>query len=186
MLPQLFEDALPAPLHMHLSGEIAESDPAPLRTAFLAALLQVTTERRVSIVNALTVAQEIGVTLEVVAEHAAPAFASLMTLWAGERRIAATVLGGGPRIVDIDGYELDAIPHGAWIVTRHEDVPGMVGRIGTILGQANVNIATMQVARDAQHAAALMVLAVDRAPGGEHVAAMRAIPGMRRVDVAVL
>lgn len=185
LLPQLFDDALRMPLRMHVSGEIAAADPQPLRSAFLAALLQTTTERRVSIVNAEAVAREIGVALELLADPQPAPFASLLAIWAGPHRIGATVLSGGPRVVQIDGYELDAIPQGAWIVTRHEDVPGMVGRVGTILGNAGVNISTMQVARDSQSGLALMVLAVDRPAGGGHMEELRAIPGMQRVDAPV-
>ena len=186
LVPQLFDESLRLPLHMHLAGEIAASNPEPLRTAFLAALLQTTTERRVSIVNARAVADEIGVALEVTIDPEPSAFASLMTLSAGTHRIASTVLAGGPRIVEIDGYELDAIPQGAWIVTRHRDVPGMVGRVGTILGEAGVNISTMQVARNRVAEEALMVLAIDRPVSRVHLEAMRAVPGMRRVDAPVL
>lgn len=185
LLPQLFDDALRVPLRMHVSGEIASADVQPLRTAMLAALLQTTTERRVSIVNADAVAREIGVTLEIVADPQPAPFASLLAVWAGPHRVGATVLSGGPRIVQIDGYELDAIPQGAWIVTRHEDVPGMVGRVGTILGNAGVNISTMQVARDAQGGEALMILAIDRPIGREHLDDLRRIAGMRRVDAPV-
>ena len=185
LLPQLFDDALRVPLRMHVSGEIASADVQPLRTAMLAALLQTTTERRVSIVNADAVAREIGVTLEIVADPQPAPFASLLAVWAGPHRVGATVLSGGPRIVQIDGYELDAIPQGAWIVTRHEDVPGMVGRVGTILGNAGVNISTMQVARDAQGGDALMVLAIDRPIGREHLDELRRIAGMQRVDAPV-
>jgi D-3-phosphoglycerate dehydrogenase len=185
LLPQLFEDALRTPLRMHLSGEIASADVQPLRAAFLAALLQTTTARRVSIVNADAVAREIGVTLEIVPDPQPAPFASLLAIWADSHRIGATVLSGGPRVVQIDGYELDAIPHGAWIVTRHEDVPGMVGRVGTILGNAGVNISTMQVAREPQGGPALMVLAVDRAIEREHLEELRRIPGMQHVDAAV-
>lgn len=185
LLPQLFDDALRVPLRMHLRGEIAAADAQPLRTAFLAALLQTTTERRVSIVNAEAIAREIGVALDIVADPQPAPFASLLEIWAGPHRIGATVLSGGPRIVQIDGYELDAIPQGAWIVTRHEDVPGMVGRVGTILGNAGVNISTMQVARDAQGGPALMVLAVDRQIGREHLVELRGAAGMQRVDAPV-
>jgi D-3-phosphoglycerate dehydrogenase len=186
LVPQLFEDALGGPLRMHLDGEIASSDSAPLQTAFLAGLLQTTTERRVSIVNARAVAEEIGVVLECSADPVPGAFASLLSVTAGRHRLAASVLSGGPRVVQIDGYELDAIPQGAWIVTRHEDVPGMVGRVGTILGEAHVNISTMQVARDPDGGDALMVLAVDRPVSAQALEAVRAIPGMHRVDAAVL
>jgi D-3-phosphoglycerate dehydrogenase len=185
LLPQLFEDALRTPLRMHVSGEIAAADAQPLRTAFLAALLQTTTERRVSIVNAEAVAREIGVSLDVVADPQPAAFASLLAIFAGPHRAGTTVISGGPRIVQIDGYELDAIPQGAWIVTRHEDVPGMVGRVGTMLGSAGVNISTMQVARGAEGGAALMVLAIDRPVTREHLDALRSIPGMHRVDAPV-
>jgi D-3-phosphoglycerate dehydrogenase len=185
LLPQLFDDALRTPLRMHLSGEIAAADAQPLRTAFLAALLQTTTERRVSIVNAEAVAREIGVSLDVVVDPQPAAFASLLALVAGSHRVGTTVLSGGPRVVQIDGYELDAIPQGAWIVTRHEDVPGMVGRVGTILGSAGVNISTMQVAREAQGGTALMVLAIDRPVTRDHLDALRSIPGMHRVDAPI-
>lgn len=185
LLPQLFDDALRTPLRMHVSGEIALADPQPLRAAFLAALLQTTTERRVSIVNAEALAREIGVTLELVAEPQPAPFASLLAIWAGPHRLGTTVLSGGSRIVQIDDYELDAIPQGAWIVTRHEDVPGMVGRVGTILGNAGVNISTMQVSRNPQGGAALMVLAIDRPVSREHLEQLRAVSGMQRVDAPV-
>ena len=185
LVPQLFEDALRAPLRMLPGGELATADPQPLIAAFLAALLQTTTERRVSIVNAQTVAKEIGVSVEIVPEPESPEFASFLSIVAGDRRITATVLAGGPRVVDIDGFELDAIPQGAWILTRHEDVPGMVGRVGSILGDAGVNISTMQVAREPHGPAALMVLAVDRPIRPADLEKMRRIVGMRRVDAVV-
>jgi D-3-phosphoglycerate dehydrogenase / 2-oxoglutarate reductase len=185
IVPQLFDDALAVPLRMHTGGELSSADARPLLSAFLAALLQTTTERRVSIVNADRIAKEIGVNIEVIAEPNSPAFAAFLAIYAGPHRVMATVLSAEPRIVEVEGYELDVIPQGAWIVTRHEDVPGMVGRIGSILGDAGVNISTMQVARDAHSQSALMVLVVDRAPAREHLEAMRAIAGMRRVDTVV-
>lgn len=186
LAPQLFEDALRLPLRVQLAGEIADADPEPLRAAFLSALLASTTDRRVSIVNASRVATEMGVALEVVAGDAAPAYASLLVVHAGDRRIAATSLRGSPRVVEIDGYELDADPRGVWIVTHHEDVPGMVGRVGSILGEAAINISTMQVARRPAGGDALMVLAVDRPLERDRLAELRALPGMHRVDVAAL
>ncbi len=183
LIPQLFADALRAPLRMQLSGEIAQNDSEPLRAAFLSALLQATTDRRVSAVNARDVAREVGVTLEIVDEPVASAYAAVIAVSAGAHRFIATTLSGGARIVQLDAYELDAIPEGTWIVTRHEDVPGMVGRVGTILGQARVNISTMQVARDSSCGEALMILVVDRVLDRAHLQALRTIEGMRRVDV---
>jgi D-3-phosphoglycerate dehydrogenase len=186
LLPQLFEDALQLPLRVHLAGEIGASDPEPISAALLAAMLQTTTDRRVSIVNARRIAQEIGVALEATAEPGDCPYASLLTVWAGPHRVASTVLSGEPRIVQIDDYELDAIPEGTWIVTRHRDVPGTVGRAGTILGDAAINISTMQVARNAAAGEAMMVLVIDRLPQRADLEALRTIPGMQRVDAAVL
>ena len=182
LVPQLFGSA--APMHLHLRGEIPEEEAHPLRAAFLAAYLQTTTERRVSIVNALAVAAELGIALEAAVDTSQTGFHSTLSVRAGDHRIAATMLAGTVRIAELDGYELDAAAQGAWIVTRHDDVPGMVGRVGTLLGEAGVNIATMQVARNAD--SALMVLAVDRAPDRDLLDRLRAISGMRRVDAAVL
>ncbi|HZT11281.1 MAG TPA: ACT domain-containing protein, partial [Candidatus Baltobacteraceae bacterium] len=112
-------------------------------------------------------------------------FSSYIAILGGSHRITATVVSGEPRIVEIDRFELDAIPQGAWIVTRHEDVPGVVGRVGTILGDAGINISTMQVARAPGSPLALMVMAIDRPPQREQLEAMRSMAGMHRVDAAV-
>ena len=64
------------------------------------------------------------------------AFASVLRVSGGATSIAGTSTYAGPRIVAIDGYEIDAIPNGPMLLTRHHDVPGMIGRVGTILGEA--------------------------------------------------
>jgi len=92
----------------------------------------------------------------------------------------------GPRIVEIDGFEMDAVANGTMMLTYHRDVPGMVGRIGTILGEANVNISTMQVARNARGGQAMMVLEVDREierPVVERIANIEGISAVRVVAI---
>ena len=185
LVPQLFEDAVRDPIRLHTGGDLAATDAPPILAAFLAALLQTTTERRVSIVNAHQVANEVGVSVEVVPDTQPSPFSSYIAILGGTHRITATVVSGEPRIVEIDRFELDAIPQGAWIVTRHEDVPGVVGRVGTILGDAGINISTMHVARTAGSPLALMVMAVDRPPQREQLEEVRAMAGMHRVDAAV-
>jgi D-3-phosphoglycerate dehydrogenase len=66
-------------------------------------------------------------------------------------------------------------------IARHRDVPGMIGRVGTILGDAQVNISTMQVSRNTVGGDAVMVLSTDRAAGEATLAALRAIPGIADV-----
>lgn len=182
---QLFGEALARPISMHLLGDLAQSEAEPLRAAFLAAFLQSTTDRRVSTVNSLALARELGVELETIADAQKQGFSSVLAVSFGQHRIAGSVIGNLSRIVQIDGYELDVEPKGLWIVTRHQDVPGMVGRIGTMLGKSGVNIAAMQVSRvggsSEGEAIALMVLAVDRMIDRDLLDAMRAVPGMHRV-----
>jgi len=72
------------------------------------------------------------------------------------------------------------------LVTRHRDVPGMVGRIGTILGNARINISTMQVARTQRGGGAMMVLDVDRSVGREALDAIAAVEGVESVRMIAL
>ncbi|MGH7729381.1 MAG: ACT domain-containing protein, partial [Vulcanimicrobiaceae bacterium] len=179
--PQLsHERALPA-FALVLEGRIAQHDPEPLVTAFLAGLLQATTERRVSVVNARALAHELGVALEVRADPQAGSYAAALRVLGGETSLAGTCVAGAPRIVAIDGFEVDMVPSGAMLLTQHRDVPGMIGRVGTILGEAHVNISTMQVSRTGPGGDAIMVLATDRRTDEAALARLREIPGVASV-----
>ena len=162
MLPQLFDGVLRQEIALILRGDLADVAAEPFVAAALAGALPFVSDRRVTMVNAVGVAREIGVRTLVVRESPSRAFRASIVLAAGQHRLEGTVLHGGLRIVEIDGFEVDAIAEGAMVVTRHRDVPGMVGRIGTILGDAGVNISTMQVARSEPGGGAMMVLDVDR------------------------
>ena len=169
-----------------LGGNLADVPPEPLTRAFLSGLLQATTDRRVSVVNAGAIARELGIVAEARGDARDSAYASSLRLIADGTTITGTSIGGAPRIVELDGYELDATAAGAMLLTRHRDVPGMIGRVGTILGDAQVNISTMQVSRNTVGGDAIMVLSVDRPTGEATLAALRAVPGIadvRSVDV---
>lgn len=180
LYPQLREATNLMPVSMTLRGEIAEVDAAPLVTAFLSGLLQGTAERRISVVNADAVAQERGISVEV---HTRPSdeWVSSLEVSTGSQKIVGAALHQGLRIVQIDDFEIDANPAGSLIVTRHRDIPGMIGRVGTVLGDAGINISSMQVARSPKGDDAMMVLAVDRVPEGATVEALRKISGMLSV-----
>ena len=75
--------------------------------------------------------------------------------------MAGTVANGEPRLVRIDDSWLDMAPSPLMVVTHHRDKPGTMGRIGLILGEADVNISSMTLARTASRQDALMLLAVD-------------------------
>jgi len=186
VLPQLFDEALRHEIALVLQGDLAEMDADPFVAALLAGALPFVSDRRVSTVNAVAVAREIGVRTMVAREGAKAPFRASLSVAAGEHRLTGTVLPTGVRIVEIDGYELDAIAEGDMLVTRHRDVPGMVGRIGTILGDANVNISTMQVARSQRGASAMMVLDVDRGVGRDVLDAIAGVAGIESVRLVSL
>jgi D-3-phosphoglycerate dehydrogenase len=169
-----------------LGGGLADVPAAPLVRAFLSGLLQATTDRRVSVVNAEAIANELGIVVDARGEPSTSSYAASLRLLGEGTSITGTSVAGSPRIVELDGYEIDATPVGAMLITRHADVPGMIGRVGTILGDARVNISTMQVSRNTQGGDAIMVLSTDRPAGEATLAALRAVPGIgsvRSLDV---
>jgi D-3-phosphoglycerate dehydrogenase len=147
-------------LTLELAGEIAEHDSTPLAAAFLAGLLETATDERVNAVNAPLLARERGLHL---AEHLtseSPRYPSLLTI-SGTTVVAGTVSAGEPRLVRLDDYWVDMPPAGWMLVTRHHDRPGTMGRIGLMLGEADVNISAMHLGRSGPRADALMILALD-------------------------
>jgi D-3-phosphoglycerate dehydrogenase len=181
LYPQLADQATLPPLGIVMQGKIAALEPEPVATAFLSGLLQMTTDRRVSIVNARAIAAELGVRVEVRGDDRVTAFASMLRIEGGATRVTGTHAFGGPRIVAIDGFEIDAIPSGPMLITRHHDVPGMIGKVGTILGEASINISTMQVSRVDAGGQALMILSTDRRTDPATIDRLRAIPGIESV-----
>ncbi len=108
-------------------------------------------------------------------------YAGALRITGGSMTVTGTSVNGSLRIVEAGGFEIDAPPMGDMIVTQHHDVPGMIGRVGTLLGDAKVNIASMQVSRNAIGGDAIMVLGIDRPADDATLAALRAISGVRSV-----
>ena len=152
-------------LTIELAGGLAEHDASPLTAAALRGVLGVSTTERVNLVNAASLAKARG--LRVVERKTSDAghHAALLTLTGdvagGHVTVGGTVVNGEPRLVRLDDYRLDMAPAATLLITRHEDRPGTVGRIGLILGEADVNISEMHLARTQPRADAFMILALD-------------------------
>ncbi|WP_124727296.1 phosphoglycerate dehydrogenase [Staphylospora marina] len=160
---------LPGPvreLKVILAGEVSDLDSSLLTRAVLSGLLARHLDR-VNEVNALHLARERGIR---VTEQKIPdtaGFTQQIRLEAetshGTVTVSGTVLNGlGPRIIRVDGYSVDVAPKGHLLFIRHHDQPGAIGRVGTLLGNHGINIATMQVGRQAAGGAAIMVLRIDK------------------------
>jgi D-3-phosphoglycerate dehydrogenase len=91
-----------------------------------------------------------------------------------------------PRIVEINGYRVDAVPTGHMLVAPHQDRPGIIGKVGTLMGQAGINIATMQVGRKTQGGQAVMVLGTDAPLSPDLLDAICQIEGIQGAKQVVL
>jgi D-3-phosphoglycerate dehydrogenase / 2-oxoglutarate reductase len=154
-----------ARVEVTLAGAIADSDPELLARAVLAGLLDPVTAGPVNLVNAHLVAAERGVSIAIHRTESTGAYKSVLTVCTetaeGRKLIAGTVFDGQPRIVQLRDLNIEFTPEGYILVLSYEDRPGMVGRIGSILGGLNVNIASMHVGRKTKRGRAIVVLLLD-------------------------
>jgi D-3-phosphoglycerate dehydrogenase len=106
---------------------------------------------------------------------------------AAQRRATGTVFGQDmPRLVSLDDYRLEAYLDGCLLVFRHEDVPGIIGSVGTVFGQHGVNIAQMAVGRASPGGQAVGVLNLDGEPPAAALEAVRHLPAISSATVVQL
>jgi D-3-phosphoglycerate dehydrogenase len=178
-------------LDVEVRGEITQYDVRVLELAALKGVFSDVVEEQVSYVNAPLLAAERGVAVRLVTDPDSPDHRNLITLRGTladgtQVSVSGTLVGIGQRerLVEVDGYEVDIEPTEHLAFFRYEDRPGMVGTVGMILGEAAVNIAGMQVARDTKGGHALVALTVDSGIPGSvleeigdsiHAASVRAV-----------
>ena len=162
-----------AGVEVRLAGAVAGTDSELVARAVLAGLLAPVMAGPVNLVNAHLVAGERGVGVSIVREDDTHGYDSLVTVATqtreGRRVIAGAVFDGQPRIVQLRDLNIEFAPEGYILVLSYEDRPGMVGRIGSILGSLNVNIASMQVGRRSKRGRAIVVLLLDEDLTNEQV-----------------
>ncbi len=179
--PQLSQAEKFSRFDLVLEGDLAGYDGLAFAVAFLVGLLPHLTDERVSEVNALDVAQRMGIVVETLGAPCERGFAKALAVLGHRTSLAGTVVHGEQlRLIDVNGFEIDVLPQGHLLLTHHHDVPGIVGKVGTILGNARINISTMQVARDG-HGDAIMLLGIDRAPDSPILKRLRSIQDVERV-----
>ena len=162
-------------------GEFAERALEPVVLAATKGLLSPALEGGVSYVNALALAAQRGIVVEDGRSSEAIHFAGLLRLTVATDRetlsAAGTLLGAGrPRLVEVDGVAIEASPAGHLLFARNEDVPGVVGKLGTILGRARVNIAAIHLGRAAEGGRAVSLINVDTPVPAPALAEIRALP----------
>lgn len=163
-------EGLPAHLTVVAAGELAGYEVGVLSLAALRGLFAPVSSESVSYVNAPLLAEAKGVGVDLLTHAETPAHRSLLTLKGtmpdGHAvSVSGTLYGPSevPRIVEVDGFDIDIEPSDHLAFLRYEDRPGIVGTVGALLGDAGVNIAAMQVSRTRRGGEALMAITVDSA-----------------------
>jgi D-3-phosphoglycerate dehydrogenase len=179
-------------LELSYEGQIADYDCKVLTLAALKGVLGPVVDEPVSFVNAPALADERGLVVRESKVASARDYVNLVELRGSYQgrptHVAGTLYGkqNAPRIVGIDDHIIDVPPSAHMVVVRNDDVPGVIGTVGSILGDAKVNIDDMVVGRTTTGAAALMVLSTASAVGDDVVAALRRADGIidaRAIDL---
>jgi D-3-phosphoglycerate dehydrogenase / 2-oxoglutarate reductase len=176
---QLMDSAV-REVRIDFAGELVDVDAAPVTRAFLAGLLRAVSAR-VNVVNAFLIAEErrIGVTTSYVrAADAPPAIRTRVISESGEQSVSGTVFtaAGGSRegrVTEINDFRIEAIPRGHMLVMHNRDVPGVIGRIGTILGDSGINISAFHLGRRERGGEAMAVIEVDAPLDDQSLAEIR-------------
>ncbi len=173
------------------AGEISQHDTGVLKAALLGGFLSRISEERVNMVNANIIAQSRGLLIAESKTTEAQEYANVVTMEIptedGRVLVSGTMMQGQPHIVRLNQFIVDMVPSGgAWLIVEHTDRPGMIGNIGTITGENDINISSMQVSRLQARGPALTVLGIDERAGEQQVERIERIKDVQRVRVVEL
>lgn len=175
---------------VNYSGDLSDVDTTPLTRYIVRGVLANQLEG-VNIVNAMHLAKTRDVNIVTQKSTASKTFTNLVSVTlktkTEERTLAGTLLSGyGERIVQIDQYPVDIAPQGNLLLISHNDKPGIIGRVGTLLGSNDVNIATMQVGRKVIGGSAIMVLTTDKPTPKDVLGQLGQLPEIEKVTELAL
>jgi D-3-phosphoglycerate dehydrogenase / 2-oxoglutarate reductase len=164
-------------------GAAAELNMKPITSAVLAGFLRQQTAT-VNMVNAPFLARERGLEVREIRTEREGDYHTLLRVTVktegGDRSVAGTLFGeSAPRLVELFGIKVEADLAGPMLYVVNEDAPGFIGRLGTLLGEAGVNIGTFHLGRRAAGGEAVLLLSVDEEVTTELLARVKALPGVR-------
>jgi D-3-phosphoglycerate dehydrogenase len=173
--------ALPKEVQVEYRGDVTQYNVAPLTVAVLKGLLSPVMESAVNYVNAPMMAKERGIKIIESKGEEAGDFTSSLTVKAKNGKESLEVEGAifgakHPRIVRVNSFYLEAVPEGYILILQNKDVPGVVGAVGTILGNNGVNIAGMELGRSEKGGNAISFTHVDDAVTKKALDELRALP----------
>jgi D-3-phosphoglycerate dehydrogenase / 2-oxoglutarate reductase len=172
-------DGVPEEIAITVYGGLADYDTRLLTVAALNGAFQGRADRPVNYVNAPLIAAERGVEVREQRSRSARDYTNLVRVelkgGGGRIQVAGTTIGSDnrPWLVNILGFEIELELAPLFVLCRYDDVPGVIGRVGTKFGEAGINIAGMTVSRSRRGGKALMALTVDSVPPAELVEWLR-------------
>jgi D-3-phosphoglycerate dehydrogenase len=165
-------------------GDLGKLNVKPLTAAALAGVLRPMLEE-VNMVSAPAVAKERGITVQEVRQETSPTYDSLLRITvvsdSGARAFAGTVVAGVPRVVEVKGMELDAPFAPSMIYVNNLDKPGFIGRLGSLLAENNINIATFNLGRIEAGEDAIALVGVDQTPSAGVMDKIKATANVKEV-----
>ncbi len=165
-------------------GAVSQLNTKPLTSAALAGILRPMLSE-VNMVSAPAVAKDRGITVSESRQEVSPVYESIVritiTTEMGKRSFAGSVIGGGPRIVEVKGMDLDAAFIPAMLYVNNLDKPGFIGALGALLGEAGVNIATFNLGRRSAGEDAIALVGVDQPASEALLAKVAALPQVKEV-----
>ena len=186
-------EQLPTSLSVDVRGELASEDVAVLKLSALRGLFSSVIEDQVTFVNAPSIAEERGVSAEISTASESPNHRSVVDVRAvyadgSVINVAGTLSGPQQvqKIVQINGRNFDLRAEGENLVINYADVPGALGKIGTVLGSADVNIQAAQLSQDASGEAATIILRIDRSAPDAVLDEIRAAVGATTLELVDL
>jgi D-3-phosphoglycerate dehydrogenase len=167
-------------------GEVTRLNMKPLTATALAGILRPLLQD-VNVVSAPALLKERGVPLTESTRDASPIYDSLIRIkvktggkW---RTLAGTVVAGAPKIAEVKMMQLEAPFHPHMLFVNNSDKPGFIGALGTLLGDAKINIATFHLGREAEGQDAIAIVGVDQVVSDAVLAAIEALPQVRYVKL---
>lgn len=178
-------------IEIEVSGDDVDHLVRPVAAALLKGLLQWSGDESVNYINAPLIAEERGISVTQttgVTSIDYPNRISCRVHWSGGARTLAGVLFGGsePRIVQVDNYQLDANPKGHVLILQNQDVPGVIGQVGTILAAYDVNIGEWRMGRETPGGEALSFINLDSDPPPPVLQALEKIAAITQVKLVRL
>jgi D-3-phosphoglycerate dehydrogenase len=178
-------------VELELRGEMVDRLAGPVAAAFLKGLLERSLSDPVNYINAPLLAEENGILLSETKGLSLADYPNLISCRAysdGSQLLLAGVLFGGsrPRIVQVDDYHLDADLEGIVLIMRSQDIPGVVGQVGTIMAAHELNIGEWRMGRRRPGGEALSFISLDSEPSSDILRSLEAVPAVTLVNLVIL